>query len=159
MRDFLITLFGTVNLIFDANPECLQGDKQVAPTDDSYSGVVSLTTVCLMFLLATLNKLHLWAADIGNAFLNGVTRDKLYIIAGPEFRPEREGKPLILYKSMQGACASCARFHENLTTKLIPMGFKSSKCDPDLWIKDMGTHCEYIATYIDDLLIGSKDPR
>ena len=53
----------------------LQGDKQVAPTDDSYSDVVSLTTVRLMFLLAlaTLNKLHLWAADIGNAFLNGVT--------------------------------------------------------------------------------------
>ena len=39
------------------------------------------------------------------------------------------------------------------------MGFKSSKCDPDLWIKDMGTHYEYIATYIDDLLIVSKDPR
>ena len=39
------------------------------------------------------------------------------------------------------------------------MGFKSSKCDPDLWIKDMGSHYEYIATYIDDLLIASKDPQ
>ena len=137
----------------------LQGDKQTAPTDDSYSGVVSLTTVRLMFLLATMNKLHLWAADVGNAFLNGITRDKLYIIAGPEFGPEREGKPLILYKSMYGARASCARFHENLASKLIAMGFKSSKCDPDLWVKDMGSHYEYIATYIDDLLIASKDPR
>ena len=56
-----------------------------------------------MFLLATVNKLQLWAADVGNAFLNGITRDKLYIIAGPEFGPEREGKALILYQSMIGA--------------------------------------------------------
>ena len=56
-----------------------------------------------------------------------------YIIAGPEFGPEREGEPLILYKSMYGARAPCARFHENLAAKLISMGFKSSKCDPDLW--------------------------
>ena len=73
----------------------LEGNKQNAPTDDSYSGVVSLTTVWLMFLLAMMNKLHLLAADTGNAFLNGITRDKLYITAGPEFGPEHESKPLI----------------------------------------------------------------
>ena len=56
---------------------------------------------------------------------------------------------------MYGAHASCARLQENVASKLIAMGFKSSKCDPDLWVKDM----EYIATYIDDLLIASKDPR
>ena len=80
---------------FDYRRKCrivLNGDKQYAETDDSYSGVVSLTTVRIMFLLATIGKLQLWAADIGNAFLNGLTRDKLYIVAGPEFGPEREGK-------------------------------------------------------------------
>ena len=55
-----------------------------------------------------MNKLHLWAAYVGNAFLNGITQDKLYIIAGPKFGPEREGKPPILYKSMYGARVSCA---------------------------------------------------
>ena len=70
----------------------LQGDEQEAVTEESYSGVVSLQTVRIMFLLATVNKLQLWAAD---SFLNGVTNDKLYIIAGPEFGPEREGKALI----------------------------------------------------------------
>ena len=33
--------------------------------DESYSGVVSLTTVRILFLLATTNSLHLWAADVG----------------------------------------------------------------------------------------------
>ena len=147
---------------FDYRRKCrvvLQGDKQMSETDQSYSGVVSLTTVRIMFLLATIGKLKLWAADIGNAFLNGYTRDKLYIVAGPEFGPEREGKELILYKSMYGARASCARFHESLAVKLLKMGYKPSKADPDLWFKDLGTHYEYIATYIDDLLVCSKNPE
>ena len=45
-----------------------------------------------MFLLATVNKLQLWADDIQNAFQNAMTREKLYIIAGPEFGAEREVK-------------------------------------------------------------------
>ena len=89
-----------------------------------------------MFLLATVNKLQLWAADVGNAFLNGITHDKLYIIAGPEFGPEREGKALILYKSMYGAHASCAHFYEYLAAKLLALGFNPSKADPDLWYRD-----------------------
>ena len=67
----------------------LQEDKQEAITDESYSGVVSLQTVRIMFLLATVNKLQLWAADVVNAFLNGITHDKWYIIAGPKFGKEK----------------------------------------------------------------------
>ena len=135
------------------------GDHQTGPKDESYSGVVSLSTIRILFLLVTTNSLHLWAADVGNAFLNGITRDKLYIIAGPEFGPERAGKPLILYKSIYGARALCARFHEHLSERLLKLGFKPSKADPDLWYKDLGTHYEYIGTYVDDLLIASKNPQ
>ena len=28
-----------------------------------------------------------------------------------------------------------------------------------MWYKDLGTHYEYIATYVDDLMIASKNPR
>ena len=38
------------------------------------------------------------------------------------------------------------------------MGFTSSKADTDLWYKDRGDHYEYIATYVDDLLIWSRKP-
>ena len=66
---------------------------------------------------------------------------------------------MVLYKSIYGARSSCARFHENLSEKLLQMGFKPSKADADLWYKDMGTHYEYIGTYVDDLLIASKNPH
>ena len=38
------------------------------------------------------------------------------------------------------------------------MKYLPSKADPDLWIKDCGTHYEYIARYVDDVLAFGKDP-
>jgi hypothetical protein len=37
------------------------------------------------------------------------------------------------------------------------MDFLPSKADYDLWIKDRGSHYEYICVYIDDIMAASKD--
>ena len=39
------------------------------------------------------------------------------------------------------------------------MGFLPSFAEPDIWMRDMGDHYEYIATYVDDLTIASRDPQ
>ena len=39
------------------------------------------------------------------------------------------------------------------------MGFFLSKGESDIWMRDCGDHYEYIASYVDDLLIASKDPK
>jgi len=89
------------------------------------------------FLLATLNGLEVCAADIGNAFLYGKTREKvLFIKAGPEFG-EMSGRSLIIDKGLYGLRSSSARFHEHLSAKLRIMGFRPSyHADADLWMKD-----------------------
>ena len=38
------------------------------------------------------------------------------------------------------------------------LDFASCKADPDLWMKDCGTHNEYIARYVDGIIAFSKDP-
>ncbi len=88
------------------------------------------------------------AGDIGNAYLNGQTREKLYIIAGPEFGPELEGKRLIIDKALYGLKSSSARFHEHRSQTLKKMGYSPSKADADLWYKQVGDHYEYIARYV-----------
>ena len=98
------------------------------------------------------------AGDVGNAFLYGKTKEKVYIIAGPEFGPDLEGKTLIIHKSLYGLRTSAARFHEHCSATLRELGFKPSKFDVDFWYKDLGTHYEYIATYVDVVLVWSKDP-
>ena len=126
------------------------------PKEDTYSGVISLTAVRILFLITTLHKLDLIAADVANAYLNGINKAKVYILAGPEFG-ERQGMKLIIYKGLYGLAGSGARFHEHLSATLRKLGFKPSKADPNLWIRDLGTHYEYVGTYVDDLLIASKD--
>ena len=55
-------------------------------------------------------------------------------------------------------CTSATRFHEHLSDILIKMKYRPSKADPNLWYIDKGTHYEYIARYVDDVIIFGKDP-
>jgi hypothetical protein len=59
---------------------------------------------------------------------------------------------------LYGLKTSAARFHEHLSESLLRLGFKKTKNDPDLWMVDKSSHYEYLATYVDDILIWSKDP-
>ena len=42
--------------------------------------------------------MKVWAADIGNAYLKATTKEKLYIVAGPEFE-ELQGHILVIHKA------------------------------------------------------------
>ena len=54
-----------------------------------------------MIFLGKPNHLELWGADIGNAYLEAFTDEKLYIVAGPEFQ-ELEGYILKFLKPLYG---------------------------------------------------------
>jgi Reverse transcriptase (RNA-dependent DNA polymerase) len=71
------------------------------PLESVYSGVVSLRGFRIVLFLAELNQLELWATDIGHAYLEAFTSEKVYIIAGPEFG-EREGHILIISRALYG---------------------------------------------------------
>jgi len=99
------------------------------------------------------------AGDIGNAYLYGKTREKVFIVAGPEFGPELEGKRLIVDKAFYGLKTSAARFHEHLSVKLRKMGFRPSKADPDLWIRKLPNgNYEYVARFVNDVITFSAEP-
>ena len=53
------------------------------PTESVYSGVVSLQGIRLLVFLVELNGLQAWATDISSAYLQARTKEKLYLIAGP----------------------------------------------------------------------------
>ena len=57
------------------------------PLESVYSSVVSLRGIRMISFLAELNNMELWSTDIGNAYLESYTKEKVYIIAGPEFGP------------------------------------------------------------------------
>ena len=99
------------------------------PIENIYSGVVSLRSLRLVIFLGLLNNLELWGADIGNAYLEAFTDEKLYIVAGPEFQ-EVEGYILIFLKALYGLKSSGKRLAEVIHGILRDMKFLPSKADP-----------------------------
>ncbi len=112
----------------------------------------------MAFILAELNGLIIVAGDVGNAYLNARSKENCFIQAGPEFGPDLEGLWLLIIKTLYGLKSSAARFHEHLSVALRKLGFRPSKADPDFWIRDKGDHYDYIARYVDDVIVFSKDP-
>ena len=130
------------------------------PVESIYSGVVSLRSLRMVVFLSQLNNLEIWGADVGNAYLEAYTDEKLCIMAGPEFK-ELQGHLLIMVKALYGTRSGGARWHDRLFDILQELKFKPSKADPDIWMRPEpgGTCYEYIVVYVDDLAIAAKDPQ
>ena len=79
------------------------------PIDSIYSGVVSTRSLRLSIFLAKLNNMKVWGADIGNAYLEPTTKEKLYIVAGPELE-ELQGHILVIHKALYGLKSSGLRW-------------------------------------------------
>ena len=155
-----------VNLIFAVKHDGRHKARLVAdgsltpdPVENIYSGVVSLRHLRLVIFLGELNNLELWGADIGNAYLEAYTNEKLFIIAGPEFE-ELQGFILIFNKALYGLKSSGKRWAERFYDIIKDMGFTPSKADPCIWMREnQNLKCyEYVATYVDDLCIAAQNP-
>ena len=77
-----------VHFVFDVKHDGRHKARLVAgghltddPVDSVYSGVVSLRSLRLLIFLSELNKLTLWGADVGNAYLEAYTKERVYIVA------------------------------------------------------------------------------
>jgi hypothetical protein len=87
---------------------CTNGNLTEIPVISIYSGVVSLKVI----FLAELNGLETWATNIGNAYLEAETSEKVFIIAGPKF-DELEGHTLVIFKAFYRLRSSGLRWSEN----------------------------------------------
>ena len=128
------------------------------PIESVYSGVVSLCGLCIVLFLAELNGLETYSTDIGNAYLEAETKEKVCITAGPEFG-DKENHTLIIFKALYGLRTSGKRWHEKFADTLGDLGFFPCKAEPDIWMRRNGNLYEYIAVYVDDLAIAAKDPQ
>jgi hypothetical protein len=73
----------------------------------------------LFEILAELNKMDLWATDIGNAYLESYTKEKVVAFtAGPEFG-EYEGHTFVIVKALYGLRSSGTRWHDRLYDALF----------------------------------------
>ena len=107
------------------------------------------------------NNLDVMTGDIGNAYLNTNTKEKMYTCAGPEFEVVGimyEKNLLEVVKALYGLPTSGNRWHTHLSHTWREMGFKPTRFDPDVWIRGCKGGYDYIWTLTDDVLFVASDP-
>ena len=95
-----------VHTIFDVKIDschkiCVVADEHLTttPSESVYSGVVSLRGLRTCVFIGEMDGMVPWGTDIGNAYLEAVTSEKVCIRAGPEFG-ELEGYLRTIYKAL-----------------------------------------------------------
>ena len=135
------------------------------PLDSNYAGVVSRESVRIALTYAALNGLDICAADVKSAYLQAPTSEKHYIIYGPEFPLEYQGKVTIIKRALYGGKSAGADYWKHMRTCMDHLGFKPCKADPDLWMRpavkpsDGSEYWEYVLLYVDDALAISHRPK
>ena len=128
------------------------------PLNSVYAGVVSIRGLRICIFLAELNNLEAYATDIGNAYLEALTQEKVCIKAGPEFGT-LEGHLLVIHKALYGLRSSGKQFGDLLACCLRELGFMPSKAEPQIFMRENDGIYEYVATYVDDLCLVMRDPE
>jgi len=139
------------------------GHTTETPASSTYSSIVSRESVRAAFLLAALNDLDVFAADVGNAYLNAPCREKIWTRAGKEFSSD-EGSIMIIVRALYGLKTSNAAWRAAFAEKLTEMGYKSTKADPDVWIRESVKpngfrYFEILLVYVDNILCVSHQPE
>jgi hypothetical protein len=159
----------TGHIIFDVKMDftrkarwVLDGHKTPNPIGSTYAGVVSRESVRIALTYAALNGLDVVAADIRNAYLQAPSSQKDYIICGPEFGLENQGKKALITRALYGGKSAGKDFRNHLRSCMRHLDFKSCLADPDVWMRpaqkpDGSEYWEYVLIYTDDVLVISTN--
>ena len=125
-----------------------------------YSTTVKSISVKLLHVIAHKHNLKQLCGDVGNAYVNAYTAERVYAIAGPEFG-EKEGSVVIVRKALYGLKSSSSQWHAHFGDTLRGLGFEPTRFDNDVWIRqaDDETHYEYVCTHVDDFMIVGRKPQ
>jgi hypothetical protein len=129
------------HMIFDIKMDFTRKARFVAgghvtdpPSSITYSSVVARDSVCLAFLIAALNDLDILSADIGTAYLNAPTREKVHTTCGIEFGVPAQGCIAVIVRALYGLKSSGAAWRAMFAGTLQDLQYKSSLADPDVWL-------------------------
>lgn len=127
--------------------------------DETFSPVIRFETIRCLIAFSLQNDFELHHLDVCSAFLNGELKEQIfmkqpegYVVKGKEHLFCR------LNKSIYGLKQSPKCWNESLHNFLVKIGFEASLSDSCLYYKYENDSLVFIAVYVDDILLCSKDP-
>jgi len=99
---------------------------------DTYSPVARITSIRVLFALASIYKLYVHQMDVKTAFLNGDLKEKVYMEQPEGFiLPGNEEKVCKLVKSLYGLKQAPKQWHKKFNKAILLNGFHhngANKC-------------------------------
>lgn len=116
--------------------------------DETYSPVVRHGTIRYLMATAVNRGMKIFQMDAITAFLQGELTEEIYVDQ-PEGFHDGTDRVCRLNRAIYGLKQAGRVWNQKLDAYMIKIGFKSSKCDPCVYIRESLV----VAVYVDDFLI------
>ena len=128
---------------------------------DTHAATIRTENIRLQLFLAARDKAEGLGGDIGTAYLNAYTDEKIWSVLGIEFGPELKDRKVQVEKALYGLCASGNAFYKHLCDTLRSIGFKQSKMDYAMWYKKRKNKpgYDYLSHHVNDFLVTGFDTK
>ena len=142
-----------VDLTYKARLVC-DGSRVDPRGLDTRATVVKTLSVRLLDIIADAWNKRVLTGDIGNAFIQSDTKEKIFTKFGKEFG-DLNGCMAVIVRALYGLTTSAERFRTKFADLLRGIGFKCSRYDRDVWVCPCpsGNGYDYICTHVDDFKI------
>ena len=119
-----------------------------------------ITSIRILFALASTHDLYVHQMDVKTAFLNGDLNEEIYMEQPEGFvLPGNEHKVCKLVQSLYGLKQAPKQWHHKFDSKILSNGFVHNISDKCLYIKVCNAYIIIICLYVDDMLIMSNDMK
>ena len=119
--------------------------------------MVKAATIRIILSLAISNG---WSLDVQNTFLHGVLEEDVYTRQPPGYEDSSLTNYICkLDKAIYGLKQAPRAWYAKLSSKLLALGFKSSKADMSLFFYNEGGVTVFVLIYVDDIIVASSTQR
>nr|GEX90144.1 retrovirus-related Pol polyprotein from transposon TNT 1-94 [Tanacetum cinerariifolium] len=128
--------------------------------DETFSPVARIEAIRLFLAYAAHKNFSVFQMDVKTAFLNGILKEEVYVGQPPGFVSKQYPDHVhALDKALYGLKQAPQAWYDVLSQFLIDNGFQKGSIDTILFIKKKGKHIMLIQIYVDDIIIGSTNPK
>ena len=121
---------------------------------ETFSPVTKITSIRIMFAIASACNLEIHQMDVKTAFLNGILEEEIYINQPEGYVVKgEENKVCKLNKSLYGLKQAPRQWYEKFKKEVKNFGFKTFKVESCVFYKVTDNYKVLMTLYVDDLLI------